>query len=103
MRSGQVIKLIRMIDGISQRVLAKRLDVTPSYLCQIENGRKRPSMNLLRAFSRKFRVPLPLLVLDEEGTGGNDKVFEEIKRLLSDLVAARTAQAKEEGLFRSQE
>ena len=95
MRTGQIIKLIRTIDGIGQGELANRLCVSRSYLCQVENGRRKAGLDLLKNFSREFDVPLPLLFLSEVGPDDGDKILSELRKLLTELIAARTAQMQE--------
>lgn len=92
MYAGQIIKLIRTVEGLAQGTLAERLNVTRSYLCQIENGRKQPSLSFLRNFSKQFRVPLPLLVLGEQEHNDNDDLFSELRKILSELLTARASQ-----------
>ena len=94
MHTGQIIKLIRTIDGIGQGELARRLRVSRGYLCQVENGRKKAGLDLLKNFSKEFDVPLPLLFLSDVEPGDGDKVLSELRKLLTELIAARTAQMK---------
>ena len=92
MHTGQIIKLIRTIHGIGQGQLAKKLRVTRSYLCQIENGRKKPGLELLKNFSREFDVPLPLLFLSDVKPSDGNEVLSELRKLFTELIAARTTQ-----------
>lgn len=89
MKSGSVIKLLRTADGMSQTALAQELCIARTYLSQVENNRVEPGMQLLRAVSEKFQVPLPLLVIDEQCAG--QEIFAELRKLLSDVLSARIA------------
>jgi transcriptional regulator with XRE-family HTH domain len=40
-------RLLRMSKGLSQKQLAEFLNINPSYLNQIEKGKRTPSLNLL--------------------------------------------------------
>ncbi len=64
---GRALKLVRSYHDMSQIELAKKLDISRSYLSEIEAGRKTPSMDLLGAYSRQFSVPLSTLMLVSEG------------------------------------
>ena len=96
MYTGQIIKLIRTVDGISQGELARKLHVTRTYLSQVENGKKQPSINLLKQFSEKFSVPLPLLFLGEREDEIHEDIFKELQEILARLLAARASQLKKE-------
>ena len=85
---GIIIKLLRTAEGISQTRLAGMLGVSRSYLSQVENGRKQPSLPLLRQVSQALSIPLPLLVLDESQPDSD--VLAELRKILCDLLAART-------------
>lgn len=64
---GRALKLIRSYHDLSQIDLAQKLDISRSYLSEIEAGRKTPSMDLLGQYSRQFAVPLSTLLLVSEG------------------------------------
>jgi transcriptional regulator with XRE-family HTH domain/quercetin dioxygenase-like cupin family protein len=49
---GARIREIRMRNGMSLRELARRIDVSPSFISQIENGRSQPSVMTLYALSQ---------------------------------------------------
>ena len=89
MNTGEVIKLVRTIDGISQRELAKRLDISNVYLSQIETGKKDPSMSLLKTFSEQFSVPLPLLVIGS-GSSMEAELVEGLRGILNSFLASRS-------------
>ncbi len=44
---GQVLKNQRAMLGLTQRELARKLDVKPSHVAYLENDRRRPSLALL--------------------------------------------------------
>jgi transcriptional regulator with XRE-family HTH domain len=46
--SGLELKLKRIEAGIKQYQLASTLGVSPTYLCEIEMGRRRPSNELIK-------------------------------------------------------
>src|SRR6266704_2708106 len=49
---GEVIRDARVGRGKGLRELAARIDITPSYLSDIENGRRIPAEDVLRTLSR---------------------------------------------------
>lgn len=59
----------RTRQGISVREMARRLDVSPSAISQIETGRARPSVSLLYAIVRELGISLDQLF---QGEGGGE-------------------------------
>ena len=86
MKTGSIIKLLRMANGMSQDELAGRLDVTRSYLSQVENGRE-PSLAFLRAVSREFEMPVALLLIEEDEK--DSETIRELRRLLTQLLSTK--------------
>jgi len=94
MNTGHIIKLIRTADGLGQGDLAEKLNVSRTYLCQIENGRKQPSLSFLKQFSNQFSVPLPLLVVGEQIENENEEIFAELREIFAKVLASRASQKK---------
>lgn len=59
---GDKIKKLRMIQGITQTELAKRLYVTSGAVSQWEKGLTTPDMNRLIALTNVFGVPLEYFI-----------------------------------------
>jgi transcriptional regulator with XRE-family HTH domain len=95
MNTGKIIRLIRTADGLAQGAVAERLNVSRTYLCQIENGRKQPSLSFLKNFSEQFSVPLSLLVFGEPSRSANDELLAQLREIFAKLLASRAPQ--EEG------
>ncbi|HXH81710.1 MAG TPA: helix-turn-helix transcriptional regulator [Candidatus Tectomicrobia bacterium] len=54
-----MLKALRDERGWSQAELAKRADVTPAYIAQLETGaRKNPSLEILKRIARALGVPV---------------------------------------------
>ena len=56
------VKVWREKRGLSQRTLAEQAGVSPSYLAEIETGKKPGSADALRKLSRVLAVPMENLV-----------------------------------------
>lgn len=97
MVAGSIIRLLRIADGKSQTDFAQELRVTRTYLSQVENDRKQPSLAFLRVASERLRVPLVLLVaegnLDTETAG----ILDELRKILANILAARVAERRTDG------
>lgn len=59
------VKAFRQYRGFSQRALAKECDISPSYLSEIESGRKPGSVDAMVKLSKTLRVPLENLLPTE--------------------------------------
>lgn len=87
MKSGKIIQLLRTAEGTSQLELADKLRVSRTYLSQIENNRKQPSLAFLRDVAKVFKVPLVLLLTIEDDFDSN--LFDELKKILSNILTAK--------------
>jgi len=63
---GQALKLLRRYQGLNQTALAKKLDVSRSYISELENGNKTPSLDLLNRYANIFNIPVSSLVFFAE-------------------------------------
>jgi len=58
---GPRLKEIRMKTGLSLREVARQLEVSPSFVSQIENGKSQPSVATLYSLARLLGVPVDVL------------------------------------------
>lgn len=70
---GSALKKIRLIYGFKAKDLSEILDITPSYLSEIENNKKNPSLDLLKKYSEVFNMKLSTLLLLTEKTSELEK------------------------------
>lgn len=80
---GSRLKKIRLRAGMTLRELARRADVSPSFVSQIENGKSQPSVATLYVFAQLLNVSIDELFdqrggdaarrarVDGRGPGGN--------------------------------
>jgi transcriptional regulator with XRE-family HTH domain len=92
MQLGDVIASIRRLKRIHQEDLAKKLKIGPTYLSQIEQSRKRPSIKLLKAIAKELNTPLEKILLEvikEKYPKNEDteKLFRYITPLMKDIIA----------------
>lgn len=64
---GQIIRRHRQSSEITQKVLAPRLDITPSVLSRIESGRSSLTVVQLRRVGQTIGVPAWQLLQEAEG------------------------------------
>ena len=82
---GQQIKKLRIDLGMTQNEVAEALNVTPGYICNVENGRTAMSLRILIYFAKLTGVTLDSLVgrIDSnyQNTALDNEIYERIQRL----------------------
>ena len=82
---GQQIKKLRIDLGMTQNEVAEALNVTPGYICNVENGRTAMSLRILIYFAKLTGVTLDSLVgrIDGEyqNTALDNEIYERIQKL----------------------
>lgn len=80
----RALKMIRQYHRLSQSDLAEQIDISRSYLNEIERGKKEPSLEVLNKYSSRFDVPLSSLLLFAERT--QDRNFDKARVFFADKV-----------------
>lgn len=63
---GETLKNMRNIYGFKAKEISDRLGVSPSYVSEIENGKKQPSLELLAKYAEIFEIKVSSLLLLSE-------------------------------------
>ena len=66
---GETLRRLRGIYGYSARELSEVLQISSSYLSEIEHGKKQPSMELLQRYADVFGLRLSTLLRFSENYG----------------------------------
>ena len=67
---GPRLRAIRLGQGVGLRELARRLDLSPSSISQIETGKMRPSVRTLYALASEFGVTVDEVLFLRGPPGG---------------------------------
>jgi len=90
MKIGQSVKQVRKKKGISQKDLCKSIGITQSYLSQVENDKKTPSIDVLETISNHFDMPLSIMLwfsLKEEDIEEHKReIYRSLKPVLDEMV-----------------
>lgn len=58
------ISFIRESTGLNKRQFALSIGIQPSYMVELENGNRKPSMGFLEAFCSQYEISLNWLLMD---------------------------------------
>lgn len=82
---NEALKLVRLFHHMNQGELAKKLDISRSYLSEIESSKKNVSMELLNKYASIFDIPASSLLLFSENLEDN-KISEKSRVFLAKKV-----------------
>lgn len=79
------IRQLRIENNLTQSEVAKALDATPGYICNVENGRTAMSLRMLTFFARLTNTTLDSLVGSLYNEYHATAIDNEIMKLVSTL------------------
>lgn len=89
MEIGTILKKTRLIYDMNAKELASKLKISASYLSEIENNKKKPSLELLESYAEIFDMKLSSLILlseDFEEQKSQNKSDRYIQKKMIDLI-----------------
>lgn len=99
---NKALRLLRVFNELSQAEMAKKLGVTKSWISEIENGHKAPTLALLQSYADVLDIPLSSIMFFSENLDG-DKTVERTRVFVSkkilailDYIAARGGSDEDE-------
>lgn len=81
----RALKLLRSYHGLKQKVLAERLELSPSHLSEIEAGTKPVSYDLLEKYAKVFDIPVSSITIFAE-TASQKKGRKSTKNLQDNIT-----------------
>src|SRR3954463_4438928 len=88
-RFGARVRALRDARGLTQEMIADRIDVSPKYVSQLECGQRSPSWETLVAIAHHgFEIKLAALVFGSDGEIGGEV------QDLNDMLAGRPKEAR---------
>lgn len=93
---GDVLKRTRIIYGYKASEMCSELGISASYLSEIENNKKKPSLELLQKYADIYGIRLSSLILlsenmDEAEKSGKGTVF--VRNMMVHLIQSMSASA----------
>lgn len=86
---GSALKIIRESAGLSLSEAAKSLELSKSYLSEIENNKKTPTLDILEKYASEFNVPVSHILFFSENFDEYEGVIsKKIRHMLAKGVLA---------------
>ena len=91
MQVGTVIREIRMKKKISQGDLANRLNISQTYLSQLEKNKKTPSMDLMEKIAEVLGLPMYYFMLkglevDKDVKPEKQETYKQISPIIEGMI-----------------
>lgn len=96
---GDILKRTRMIYGYKASEMSELLQISKSYLSEIENNKKKPSLDLLEKYSEIYGMKLSSLILlseSYEDANKRNKGDKFIRSMMISFVEKMTPKVEEE-------
>ena len=71
---SEALRLIRVFHDVKQNELAEKIGVSKSYLSEIENGKKRPPLDLIEKYALEFKIPISSIMFFSENINKKGKI-----------------------------
>lgn len=82
----RALKVIRQFHNMKQNELAEKLDISKSYLSEIETGKKPASLALLQKYSNIFDIPVSSLIFFSENIGKEQLSSSKFKKVVASKI-----------------
>ena len=70
---SEVLRLLRVYNDLKAADLAEKLNLSASYISELESGKKTPSLEIINKYSNFFEVPSSSIFLMSESLDSNKK------------------------------
>lgn len=70
---GEALKLLRIFNGYKSAQLAEMLGLSQSYISELENNKKQPTIDILDRYAKLFNMKKSTLMLFAESLEAENK------------------------------
>lgn len=88
---AETLRLLRVFHDMKQIELAEKLGVSKSYVCEIENGNRTPSLDVIQRYAETFKVPVSSIMFFaenlEDAKSGRGAAIKAKKAIASRIVS----------------
>ena len=81
-----ILKALRKFNSMTQAELAPKLEISRPYLCEIEKGGKKPTLDLIYKYSEVFKIKPYLILQFAEDKNKTPKLTKFVVRFLEYLM-----------------
>ena len=82
---SEALRLIRVFNDIKQQELADKLGLSASYISEIENSKKIPTLEIIEKYSKLFDIPVSSIMFFSEELE-NKKISSRAKSVISKKI-----------------
>lgn len=86
MKIGEALRLIRVLNDLTQKQLADRLDISDSYVSEVERGNREPSLAIIKKYSDEFKLPVSSIIMFAESVADKDGETSDARSMMSDRL-----------------
>jgi len=83
MNLPKILRHIRTFNKLTQVELSEKLNISRSYISQIEKGVKKPTNDTLQKYSEAFDIPISVIYLFSENLDNKEDLENKAKKLLT--------------------
>ena len=80
---GKILKHIRVFGHYTQSELAEKIDISSSYISEIETNKKIPTIDILQKYSNSFDIPISAIMLFAEEYENKNNLKKKAKSFLT--------------------
>jgi len=63
---SEALRLLRVFHDLKQKELADKLEMSKSYISEIESGNRTPSLDVVERYSALFKIPVSSILFFSE-------------------------------------
>ncbi len=85
---SEALRTMRVFHDMAQKDLADKLEISKSYLSEIESGKKIPTLALLERYSQVFNIPSSSILFFSENLDESEVKIEKARVMVSSKILA---------------
>ena len=94
---SETLKLLRIFFGYKSVEMAKKLNISQSFLSEVENGKKNATLELLNQYSKVLNIKVSTIVLLSESLENDKNSKKDIKHNIAGIGMRDLKILKEKG------
>ena len=84
---GAVLKMLRIVNGLSQKEICQKIGISISFLSAIENGKQKSDLKMLEAYSEALNIKKSDIILSAEEFIANEFSYPKKMSILLERTA----------------